>query len=73
MGSLGRCSAEKVAVLRALLRPRLVASATPAKALNAPVMGESEARSLEIDVERVKLELVHLLTAWASAPCVPGR
>lgn len=69
MGSLGGASAEKVAVLAlccALVWWRLPRQA---KALNALLLGESEARHLGIDVERVKRELV-LLTALGVGACV---
>ncbi|WP_022964504.1 FecCD family ABC transporter permease [Halopseudomonas pelagia] len=62
MGSLGGANMEKVGVLTlccALVWWRLPRQA---KALNALLLGESEARHLGVDVERVKRELV-LLTA----------
>lgn len=69
MGSLGGANLEKVGVLAlccALVWWRLPRQA---KALNALLLGESEARHLGIDVERVKRELV-VLTALGVGACV---
>ena len=69
MGSLGSASFERAGMLAiccALVWWRLPFQA---KALNALLLGESEARHLGIDVERVKRELV-LLTALGVGACV---
>lgn len=69
MGSLGSANYQRVAVLAlccALVWWRLPRQA---KALNALLLGESEARHLGVDVERVKRELV-LLTALGVGACV---
>lgn len=69
MGTLGGASYERVAVLAlccALVWWRLPRQAS---ALNALLLGESEARHLGVDVERVKRELV-LLTALGVGACV---
>lgn len=69
MGSLGAASYERVAVLAlccALIGWRLPRQA---RALNALLLGESEARHLGIEVERVKRELI-LLTALGVGACV---
>ncbi len=69
MGTLGGASYERVAVLAvccALVWWRLPRQA---KALNALLLGESEARHLGVDIERVKRELV-LLTALGVGACV---
>lgn len=69
MGSLGGANMQKVVVLAlccALVWWRLPRQA---KALNALLLGESEARHLGIDVERVKRELV-VLTALGVGACV---
>ncbi|WP_371923546.1 FecCD family ABC transporter permease [Pseudomonas sp. OIL-1] len=69
MGSLGGASFERVGMLAlccALVWWRLPRQA---KALNALLLGESEARHLGIEVERVKRELV-LLTALGVGACV---
>tara|TARA_R110000764_G_scaffold8776_2_gene28957 strand:- start:15760 stop:16806 length:1047 start_codon:yes stop_codon:yes gene_type:complete len=69
MGSLGAASYQRVAVLAfccSLVWWRLPLQA---KALNALLLGESEARHLGVDVERVKRELV-LLTALGVGACV---
>ncbi|MEH6493311.1 FecCD family ABC transporter permease [Halopseudomonas sp.] len=69
MGSLGGASYQRVAVLAvccALVWWRLPRQA---KALNALLLGESEARHLGVDVERVKRELV-LVTALGVGACV---
>ncbi|MFO7706474.1 MAG: iron ABC transporter permease [Halopseudomonas sp.] len=69
MGSLGGASYERVAVLAvccALIWWRLPRQA---RALNALLLGESEARHLGVDVERVKRELI-LLTALGVGACV---
>ncbi|PKM04475.1 MAG: ABC transporter permease [Gammaproteobacteria bacterium HGW-Gammaproteobacteria-6] len=69
MGSLGGASVDKVIVL--MLCCALVWWRLPrqARALNALLLGESEARHLGVDVERVKRELV-LLTALGVGACV---
>ena len=69
MGSLGGASFDKVIVL--MLCCALVWWRLPrqARALNAMLLGESEARHLGVDVERVKRELV-LLTALGVGACV---
>lgn len=69
MGSLGGASFDKVTVL--ILCCALVWWRLPrqARALNALLLGESEARHLGVDVERVKRELV-LLTALGVGVCV---
>ncbi|AQZ93587.1 FecCD family ABC transporter permease [Halopseudomonas phragmitis] len=69
MGSLGGANFERVGVLAlccALVWWRLPRQA---KALNALLLGESEARHLGVDVERVKRELI-LLTALGVGACV---
>ncbi|MEH6566766.1 MAG: iron ABC transporter permease [Halopseudomonas sp.] len=69
MGTLGGASYQRVMVLAlccALVWWRLPRQA---KALNALLLGESEARHLGIEVERVKRELV-LLTALGVGACV---
>jgi len=69
MGTLGGASYERVAVLAlccALVWWRLPRQA---KALNAMLLGESEARHLGVEVERIKRELV-LLTALGVGACV---
>ncbi|MGB7389214.1 MAG: iron ABC transporter permease [Pseudomonas neustonica] len=69
MGSMGSANYQRVAVLAlccALVWWRLPRQA---KALNALLLGESEARHLGVDVERVKRELV-LLTALGVGACV---
>lgn len=69
MGSLGGASFERVGVLAlccALVWWRLPRQA---RALNAMLLGESEARHLGVEVERVKRELV-LLTALGVGACV---
>jgi iron complex transport system permease protein len=69
MGSLGGATFERVGVLSlccALVWWRLPRQA---RALNALLLGESEARHLGVDVERVKRELV-LLTALGVGACV---
>ena len=69
MGSLGAASYQRVAVLAfccSLVWWRLPLQA---KALDALLLGESEARHLGVDVERVKRELV-LLTALGVGACV---
>lgn len=69
MGSLGGASFERVGVLAvccALVWWRLPRQA---RALNAMLLGEPEARHLGVDVERVKRELV-LLTALGVGACV---
>ena len=69
MGSLSGASGNKVLVLAlccALVWWRLPMQA---RALNALLLGESEARHLGIDIERVKRELV-LLTALGVGACV---
>ncbi|WP_150305108.1 FecCD family ABC transporter permease [Pseudomonas saliphila] len=69
MGSLGSANFERVGMLAlccALVWWRLPRQA---KALNALLLGESEARHLGIDVQRVKRELV-LLTALGVGACV---
>ncbi|MFN3580789.1 MAG: FecCD family ABC transporter permease [Pseudomonas sp.] len=69
MGSLGSANYERVGVLAlccALVWWRLPRQA---KALNALLLGESEARHLGVDVERVKRELI-LLTALGVGACV---
>lgn len=69
MGSLGGASYERVTVLAlccALIWWRLPRQA---RALNALLLGESEARHLGVDVERVKRELI-LLTALGVGACV---
>lgn len=69
MGSLGGASFERVGML--VLCCALVWWRLPcqARALNALLLGESEARHLGVEVERVKRELV-LLTALGVGACV---
>ncbi len=69
MGSLGSATYERVGVLSlccALVWWRLPRQA---RALNALLLGESEARHLGVNLERVKRELV-LLTALGVGACV---
>lgn len=69
MGSLGSATYERVGVLSlccALVWWRLPRQA---RALNAMLLGESEARHLGVNLERVKRELV-LLTALGVGACV---
>lgn len=69
MGSLGGASYERVAVLAACCALIWWRLPRQARALNALLLGESEARHLGVDVERVKRELI-LLTALGVGACV---
>jgi iron complex transport system permease protein len=69
MGTLGGASYARVAVLAACCALVWWRLPRQAKALNALLLGESEARHLGVDIERVKRELV-LLTALGVGACV---
>lgn len=69
MGSLGGASFERVVVLALCCAPVWWRLPRQAKALNAMLLGESEARHLGVDVERIQRELI-LLTALGVGACV---
>jgi iron complex transport system permease protein len=69
MGTLGGASYERVAVLAVCCAVVWWRLPRQAKALNALLLGESEARHLGVNIERVKRELV-LLTALGVGVCV---
>ncbi|MGB1237284.1 MAG: FecCD family ABC transporter permease [Pseudomonadales bacterium] len=69
MGSVGGATWQTVLSAGSFIALPLLLIPTQAKALNALLLGESEARHLGIDVEKVKRRLI-LLTAVAVGACV---
>ncbi|MBR9910566.1 MAG: iron ABC transporter permease [Gammaproteobacteria bacterium] len=69
MGSLGSASWPRVLLAAALVAGLLAAFPRYSRALNALLLGESEARHLGIDVDRIKVQMI-VLVALAVGICV---